>query len=68
MAARDPLSPCVKICSFNPYTGLCDGCLRTMEEIGGWSTYTVDRKLAVRAELETRRAELEARARTAGEE
>ena len=30
-------SPCVSICSMNPVSGLCEGCLRTLGEIGDWS-------------------------------
>ena len=30
-------SPCVSICVMNPVTGWCEGCLRTLEEIGEWS-------------------------------
>lgn len=29
------LSPCVNICEMGD-DGLCDGCLRTLDEIGGW--------------------------------
>ena len=30
-------SPCVKICSIDPATKRCTGCLRTLEEIAAWS-------------------------------
>jgi predicted Fe-S protein YdhL (DUF1289 family) len=30
-------SPCTRICSLNPATGLCRGCGRTIEEIAGWA-------------------------------
>ena len=29
-------SPCVKGCRINPKTMLCDGCLRTLDEIQRW--------------------------------
>jgi predicted Fe-S protein YdhL (DUF1289 family) len=29
-------SPCVKVCTYDPGTGLCRGCGRTLEEIGAW--------------------------------
>lgn len=29
-------SPCVSICVINPNTGLCEGCLRNLEEVAGW--------------------------------
>ena len=33
-----PPSPCISVCKIAPDTGLCYGCLRTLEEIGAWST------------------------------
>jgi predicted Fe-S protein YdhL (DUF1289 family) len=30
-------SPCVSICVMNPDTGWCEGCFRTLAEIGEWS-------------------------------
>jgi len=30
-------SPCVSICTMNPATQWCEGCLRTLTEIGEWS-------------------------------
>mgnify|MGYP000004503672 FL=1 len=29
-------SPCVSICVVHPTTGLCEGCLRTLDEIAAW--------------------------------
>lgn len=29
-------SPCVGICKLDASTRLCEGCLRTVDEIGGW--------------------------------
>lgn len=29
-------SPCIKLCKIDPTTRLCTGCLRSLEEIGGW--------------------------------
>ena len=29
-------SPCVSVCVVNPNTGLCEGCLRNLEEVAGW--------------------------------
>jgi predicted Fe-S protein YdhL (DUF1289 family) len=29
-------SPCVSICVINPNSGLCEGCLRNLEEVAGW--------------------------------
>lgn len=35
-AAGDVGSPCVSVCRMGT-DGLCEGCLRTLEEIAGWS-------------------------------
>lgn len=32
-------SPCVGICAIDRY-GYCEGCFRTLEEIGNWLTYS----------------------------
>jgi hypothetical protein len=29
-------SPCIDICVMSEKTGLCEGCLRTLDEIAGW--------------------------------
>jgi len=55
-AAEDVASPCINICRMNPATSLCDGCLRTIDEIAGWSGYTAGEKRAVLARLAARRA------------
>ena len=31
-------SPCVSVCRVEAATGLCEGCLRTLDEIAAWST------------------------------
>ena len=31
-------SPCVSVCRMNPGSGLCDGCLRTLDEIATWGS------------------------------
>ena len=49
-------SPCVSVCRMNPHTGLCEGCLRTIDEIAAWSTLDDDGKRAVWRQLELRRA------------
>ena len=30
-------SPCLSICVMNPTTGWCEGCLRSLAEIGDWA-------------------------------
>lgn len=49
-------SPCVKICVVHPQARLCTGCLRSIEEIGGWSRMSADERRAVMAELPNRAA------------
>jgi uncharacterized protein len=39
-------SPCVSVCTMDRTTGLCIGCLRTIQEIGAWRTMTMAEKRA----------------------
>ncbi len=55
-AAPDEVkSPCVNVCRMNARTGYCEGCLRTIDEIAGWSQFTAEEKRAVLARLPARR-------------
>jgi uncharacterized protein len=47
-------SPCIKICTYDPESGLCRGCGRTLEEIGAWFSMTDQERRAVMAELPER--------------
>lgn len=40
-------SPCNSVCTMNATSGLCEGCLRTIDEIIAWSTLSDDEKRAV---------------------
>jgi predicted Fe-S protein YdhL (DUF1289 family) len=51
----DVPSPCNNVCRMNPGTGLCEGCLRTLGEIAGWSAMSEPEKRAVLARLPARR-------------
>ena len=52
---RDEIeSPCVKVCVIHPEARLCVGCLRTIDEISGWSRMTPETRRAVMAELPSR--------------
>ena len=52
---RDEIaSPCVKLCVVHPEERLCVGCLRTIDEISGWSKLTPGERAAVMAELPAR--------------
>ena len=52
---RDVPSPCVKVCELDATSGFCRGCLRTLEEIGGWPAYTAREKRAVLRRIELRK-------------
>jgi predicted Fe-S protein YdhL (DUF1289 family) len=49
-------SPCISLCKMVPETGLCEGCLRTIEEIIAWSGASDDDKRAVWVEIRRREA------------
>ena len=57
MTAEDVASPCINVCRMNPDSGLCEGCLRTLDEIAAWSGMTPYEKRAVLAKLPARRAQ-----------
>jgi uncharacterized protein len=40
---RAMLTPCIGVCTLSP-SGMCDGCLRTGEEIGRWTTMSDDER------------------------
>jgi predicted Fe-S protein YdhL (DUF1289 family) len=42
----------------HPASGLCEGCLRTLDEIAAWGALTGPMKREVLAAIETRRAAL----------
>ena len=47
-------SPCTSVCTIDPSSGLCAGCLRTLDEIARWSAMDDDEKRAVIAALPDR--------------
>lgn len=47
-------SPCINVCRMSEATGWCDGCLRTIEEIAGWSSFDDAAKRTVWDEIERR--------------
>ncbi len=48
-------SPCIDVCEIDRDSGLCNGCLRTLEEIAGWSAYSDDRRAEIMMDLDMRR-------------
>ncbi len=61
-AAADavPDSPCVSLCQMHAATGWCRGCLRTLDEIAGWSRLDNPGKYAVLHQLQARRITFQA--------
>ena len=59
MSAAAPVSPCIGICTLDPATALCRGCLRTIEEIAGWPRLEPEEKRRVLAQLPSRQARLQ---------
>ena len=51
-------SPCIDVCRMDAGTGLCRGCLRTLDEIAAWGTLSASMKRRVLADIEARRAAL----------
>jgi len=56
--ADEVASPCINVCRMNDRTALCEGCLRTIDEIACWAGYTREEKLAVLAKLAVRRSQV----------
>lgn len=54
----DAASPCVNICEIDAATGWCRGCARTIDEICGWGARPLAEKLAIKALLPPRMAQL----------
>ena len=51
-------SPCISVCVMDTASGLCIGCLRTLDEIAAWSALDADARRAVLAAIEERRTRL----------
>ena len=49
-------SPCTKVCTLDPLSGLCLGCGRTVDEIALWTAMSAAERARVMAELPKRRA------------
>ena len=49
-------SPCINICRMEAEGGLCEGCLRTLDEIAAWSQLPNAARRRIWAALEGRRA------------
>lgn len=51
-------SPCNKICTIEPRSGLCIGCARNLSEIAAWIEYSDNERSRIMAELPRRLASL----------
>lgn len=51
-------SPCIRLCRMDGRHGLCEGCGRTLAEIGGWLSMTSAERQAVMEALPGRLAVL----------
>jgi uncharacterized protein len=51
-------SPCISVCRMNPASGLCEGCLRTLDEIAAWGGMSESGKREVWQRIEQRSLEL----------
>ena len=40
-------SPCISVCRMDPATQLCEGCLRTLDEIAAWGLAPEDARRAI---------------------
>ena len=47
-------TPCIRVCTLDPETGLCEGCGRTREEIAAWYGLSEEERLAIMSGLEER--------------
>ncbi len=49
-------SPCIDVCRMDAESGLCEGCLRTLDEIAGWASACDERRTLILAAVAQRRA------------
>ena len=57
MPAGPPIvTPCIKVCVVDDESGLCLGCLRTLEEIAAWTRFSDTQRAEILGELPGRRS------------
>jgi predicted Fe-S protein YdhL (DUF1289 family) len=49
-------SPCIDVCRMNAETALCEGCLRTIDEIAAWGGATNEERRTIWTLIRQRRA------------
>ncbi len=52
-------SPCIDACKMDEASGLCQGCWRTLAEIGAWGSADDDERRMILAAIARRRAATE---------
>jgi predicted Fe-S protein YdhL (DUF1289 family) len=52
-------SPCVGVCLIDTDSGLCEGCLRTLDEVAVWGASSPQQRQEILAAVDRRRAQLE---------
>ena len=52
---QDVPSPCISVCELDAARRLCNGCLRTLEEIAAWRNLSDNEKLAILKRIEGRK-------------
>ena len=58
---RDVPSPCISVCRMDADNGSCEGCLRTLDEIAGWSRMDDIEKRITWGAIQLRALQLQAR-------
>ncbi|MBZ0132652.1 MAG: DUF1289 domain-containing protein [Rhodocyclaceae bacterium] len=53
-------SPCIDVCRMDPASRLCEGCLRTIDEIAEWAAASEEQQRHILAAIAQRRARLAA--------
>ena len=48
-------SPCINVCQIDEKKSYCTGCLRTLEEISNWQSYSEKKKKCIIKLLSSRR-------------
>lgn len=48
-------SPCINVCKMDQHSGLCSGCLRTLDEIAHWSGSDDNTRRTILAQIDQRR-------------
>ena len=56
MPAMPITSPCTKVCTIDPVSGLCHGCGRRLDEIARWISLAESERARIMAELPHRLA------------